>query len=273
MTSADAPRTAADTPPTAGTPSGLGRGQAVLLVLLLVGATLLVALPTWSTGTVRTATGEVDLAATGMSGAPAVWAGALVAGAAALFASLARRVGTVVAGLATVAGGVVVGIGAVGAARDPGSLLLAEARLHTGTSAPDVGSVAAQPWPWGAVVTGLLLVVVGLLILTRAHRWSAAGRRFERGTAPGSTRGTGTTPGTTTDDAVREASVDDAGTPSDDDTPAPSAAGTATGRPSSPAATRADTGSASAAADAERDRFVDDWDALGRGEDPTADHR
>ncbi|MGC5617018.1 Trp biosynthesis-associated membrane protein [Georgenia sp. Z1491] len=219
------------------TGSGPGRGQLVLMILLVVGATFLLALPTWAIGSVETATGEADLSATGMSGAPAVWAGALVAGAAALLAALSGRVGTIVAGLATFVAGVVVALGGLGAVRDPAALLHAEARLLTGTNAPTVDAAATEVWPWGVLVTGFLLAGAGVLVMAGSARWSAAGRRFERagGRAPAGTRDG-----------------------------APGAAGASSAVP---------TGSASAAADAARDRYVDDWDALGRGTDPSVDDR
>ena len=211
-----------------------GRGRIVLLVLVAVAATVVLALPTWAEGRLETATGTVELSATGMSGAPAVWAGALVAGAAALLAAMSGRVGTTVAGVATFGAGVVVVIGAAGAAREPAALMLADARVATGTNAPTVHEATATLWPWGAVVIGAAMCLLGVVLLALAPRWSSAGRRFERGVP---------------------------------------AAGS---RPASPATDPdgiAHPGSASAAADAARDRYVDDWDALGRGEDPTAGDR
>lgn len=217
----------------------LGRGTAVPLVLAVSGAVLLCALPTWSRAELQTATGWVELAATGMSGSSAVWAGALVGGAAALFTALAGRIGTVVAGVATALAGVVVVVGSLAALRDPAGLLMSEATVQAGTTSPTLRDATATPWPVGALVSGVLLLVLSVLVVVSSRRWTLAGRRFERQGAAGHDDGT---PGTS------------------------GAVGAAPG-----AGDR--TGSASAEADALRDRFVDDWDVIGRGEDPTGDER
>lgn len=258
--------------------AGLGRGGAVLLVLVAVAATFLLAQPTWATGTIGTATGEVELAATGMSGAPVAWAGALVAGAAALLAAMSGRVGTMLAGAATFVAGAVVALGGYGAARDPGDLLVAEARVATGTNAPTVLDAAATPWPWGAVAGGAVLIVLGLLLVASAGRWSAAGRRFERprGAAASPATGAASRSGGTGAGGVEHGPAADAtatATATAATDPPPSVPGGASGRRSGSPDTVAGGTSASAAADAARDRYVDDWDALGRGEDPTASDR
>ncbi|MGO1560560.1 Tryptophan-associated membrane protein [Actinomycetales bacterium JB111] len=217
----------------------LGRGTAVLLILAASGVVLLCALPTWSRAELQTATGWVELATTGMSGSPAVWAGALVGAAAALFTALAGRIGTIVAGAATLLAGVVVVVGALGALRDPGGLLMSEATVQAGTTSPTLRDAAATAWPIGALVAGVLLAALAVIVVVSSRRWTVAGRRFERqGAAP---HGDG------------------------------AAAGSAA--PSEPPAAGDRTGSASAEADALRDRFVDDWDVIGRGEDPTGDDR
>jgi hypothetical protein len=95
-----------------------------------------------------------------------------------------------------------------------------------------VSRVTTTPWPVVTLVGWVVLLAASALVLTTAHAWRSAGRRYDA--AAGTTAGRAASSG-------------------------PSAGGDAAPR-----------AAASRPADHAESRRVDDWDELSRGEDPTS---
>ncbi len=213
---------------------GPSRRTAIWVLLLLGGATLAAAAPTWSRTTGATALDpQVEVAITGTSAAPGVSAAALVLVAAALALGLVGRVGRWVVLVVAAASGVVSTAAALGVALDPepsARSAVADATGVTELTSPVSLTVA----PWIAAVLGVVTVLVVVWVAVGSRAWAGASTRHERATSGGA-----------------DGAAGDAG---------PSAQG--------PAVAAAERGPA--AADAPDDLADHDaWDALSRGEDPT----
>jgi uncharacterized membrane protein (TIGR02234 family) len=221
---------------------------ALLAVLLGAGLVVLATGRDWVTLTVAAPGGSIPVHADGRLAAPGAVALALVAVAGIVVAVTAGRVvRTVVAGLLLLAGLAVAAL-TVPVWRAPADAARpAVARVTgtiggTGTAGRD-GASAARPTPWPLVSAagGLLIAAGGLAGVIRGGGWPGPSRRFERpaGSIPGGPEPTGGDPG---QPAVA----------------APSGSVVA--------------GSVVAGSvEWERDRRLDAWDSLSRGEDPTAD--
>lgn len=210
------------------------RPAVVLTVLLGAGLVVLAGGRAWVTQAVTGVPGVTRVTTSGNQAVPAVTALALVAAAGAVAVALvgpiARRV---VAVLLMLTGLGVAGL-VVTVLRDPAGAVLPAVQNATGR----VGSVpggAAQltAWPGLAVAGGLLIALAGGVAVFVVGRWQGSGRRFEVSGTGGSRPGIGA-----------GADPDAAGVPG------------ALGP--------------SAARQARRERDLDAWDALSRGEDPTA---
>ncbi|WP_264030192.1 Trp biosynthesis-associated membrane protein [Cellulosimicrobium sp. SH8] len=212
-------------------PAGPSRRTAIWVLLLLGGATLATAVPTWLSTTGATALDpEVEVAVAGTSAAPGVSASALVLVAAALALGLVGRVGRWVVLAVAAASGVVATVSALGVALDPepsARSAVADATGVTELTAPVELTVA----PWLAAALGVLTVLAVVWVAVGSRSWAGASTRHER--ASGATA------------------------------PAAPAAGTAVPeeRPDRSRATEP------TAPDDLTDH--DAWDALSRGEDPT----
>ena len=221
------------------------RTRTVLALLVLGGLTFGTGSPTWVTTTVATALEpEVAVAATGTSAAPGVGAGALVLLAAGIACALTGRVARYVALVVAAAAGVLVVASTLVVIGDPTPAATAAASATSGVT--DLTSpVTLTAWPWAAVATGVLAVVVAVWGAVSARGWTATSGRHERADAAATgAAATGTAPGTAT-------------TPGGQ--PATSADGSRDAGP--------DVGAASGPDD-EIDPH-DAWDALSRGDDPT----
>lgn len=207
------------------------RTRTVLALLVLGALTFGTGSPTWVTTTVATALEpEVAVAAAGTSAAPGVGAGALVLLAAGIACALTGRVARYVALLVAAAAGVLVVVSTLVVVGDPTPAATAAASATSGVTEL-TSPVTLTAWPWAAVATGALAVVVAVWGAVAARSWTATSGRHERADAAAS--GSATT-GT---------SADTTRTSADDD-------GTAVGP------------------DDEIDPH-DAWDALSRGDDPT----
>jgi hypothetical protein len=219
------------------------RTRTVLALLVLGALTFGTGSPTWVTTTVATALEpEVAVAASGTSAAPGVGAGALVLLAAGIACALTGRVARYVALVIAAAAGVLVVVSTLVVVGDPVPAATAAASASSGVT--DLTSpVALTAWPWAAVATGVLAVVVAVWGIVAARGWTATSGRHERAdqtAAPGAaTAGGGS---------------------------AAAAAGSAAG-PDDGSGNRSGNGSESMDED-EIDPH-DAWDALSRGDDPT----
>lgn len=213
-------------------PAGPSRRTAIWVLLLLGGATLAAAVPTWLSTTGATALDpEVEVTVAGTSAAPGVSASALVLVAAALALGLVGRVGRWVVLAVAAASGVVATVSALGVALDPepsARSAVADATGVTELTAPVDLTVA----PWLAAALGVLTVLAVVWVAVGSRSWVGASTRHERAT--------GATPPTASAAAA---------TTAPEGRPDPSG----TTEPASP------------------DDLTDHdaWDALSRGEDPT----
>lgn len=207
------------------------RTRTVLALLVLGALTFGTGSPTWVTTTVATALEpEVAVAAAGTSAAPGVGAGALVLLAAGIACALTGRVARYVALVVAAAAGVLVVVSTLVVVGDPTPAATAAASATSGVTEL-TSPVTLTAWPWAAVATGVLAVVVAVWGAVAARGWTATSGRHERAEAAASGSATaGTSAGTT-----RTSPADD---------------GTAVGP------------------DDEIDPH-DAWDALSRGDDPT----
>jgi uncharacterized membrane protein (TIGR02234 family) len=172
-------------------PGGPARRTAIWVLLLLGGATLAAAVPTWLRTTGATALDpQVDVAVAGTSAAPGVSAAALVLVAAALALGLVGRVGRWVVLAVAAASGVVATVSALSVAIDPeptARSAVAEATGVTELTAP----VELTAAPWVAAVLGVLTVLVVVWVALGARSWASASTRHERaGATPATAAGT-----------------------------------------------------------------------------------
>jgi len=167
--------------------SGGRRGRAVLLLLLLAGATAVSALPTWfvAHGT-EALHGTVDVRVSGTDAAPAVLAAALVLAASALAAALVGRVGRWAVALVVVVAGLLVVGSTIAVVRDPVAAVH-EAVAHATGVGQLVGDVSTTAWPWVAVALGVVGALAGAWLPWAARSWARPSRRHEQAArvAPG----------------------------------------------------------------------------------------
>lgn len=218
-------------------PALRSRSRALLAVVALGGLSLGTGAATWVRTTVATALSpEVTVTASGTQAAPGLGAGGLVLLAAGVALALGGRVARYLVLAVVAAAGVLVVAAAVAVLADPVPAATAAAAGTAGVT--DLTSpVVVTPWPWAAVVVGVLTVVVAALGAAGAGQWSAASGRHERAA---------------------------------DAAPAPSeqASGPASAPAAPDAPTTADAAHRTGEAAGELDAH-DAWDALSRGDDPT----
>lgn len=184
----------------------LTRGRAVVLLLVLGAVAMGLSLLPWARATVPTVLGEQSVTVAGGDAAPATTAAGLALLATGLALALGGRWMIRLAAVAAAALGLVLGGSALQLLLDPEPRVLSAAGEVTGVR-QIIGSVSITPWPYLALLLGVLVVAAAVLVARVPA--TATSRRFER-TAPSA--------------------------------------------PSAPSG---------------RVRAMDDWDALGRGEDPT----
>jgi uncharacterized membrane protein (TIGR02234 family) len=231
------------------------RPAVVIGVLLGVGLVVLAGGRPWVSEGVTGVPGVTRVTASGNQVVPAVTALALVAAAGAVaLALVGRLLRRIVAALLVLAGLGVLGLVAT-VLQDPTGAALPAVQNATGQvgSSPGTGADLTA-WPWPAMAGGLLIAVAGAAGLVAAGRWAGSGRRYEA-------------PGTGVPELGRPVGADATAPGVADRRPAgagPAGAGPADGSPPSVSSV------SSAARQARRDQDLDAWDALSRGEDPTA---
>lgn len=160
----------------------LGRGRAVVLVLILGLALFAASLPTWATGAAPTMVGAQPVAIGGSQAAPGVPSAGAVVLVSALVLGLSGRVTRVLAIIGVILGGA---LGAVSAAQflaDPAPALLREAGAITGVAQLD-GDAAVTAFPTVALVVAVLVALAGIGLPFVLGSWHRVGRRYEVGTA------------------------------------------------------------------------------------------
>ncbi|MDW6063502.1 TIGR02234 family membrane protein [Streptomyces sp. FXJ1.4098] len=181
MSAAAVPQPRAHHEPTASAARGRRRSLGVALLSGALGAALvlLATSRTWAKGTAAVAKGTLPQHANGddITGLPGALA---VVGLAALVAVFAvNRVGRwVVSGLLALSGAGIV-VSAVLGASDKAALE-EKASQATGLADSAIHDVAYTPWPWVAMVGGLLLLLAGVLALGYGRHWPAMSGRYER---------------------------------------------------------------------------------------------
>ncbi|WP_345376793.1 Trp biosynthesis-associated membrane protein, partial [Promicromonospora umidemergens] len=159
------------------------RARTVLALLVLGALTFGTGSPTWVTTTVATALeSEVAVAAAGTSAAPGVGAGALVLLAAGIACALTGRVARYVALVVAAAAGVLVVASTLVVVGDPTPAATAAASEASGVTEL-TSPVTLTLWPWAALATGVLAVVVAVWGATAAKGWAATSGRHERAAA------------------------------------------------------------------------------------------
>lgn len=156
------------------------RRTAVWVLLLLGGATLAAAAPTWSTTTGASALDPVvEVAVAGTAAAPGVGAAALVLVASALALGLVGRVGRWVVLAVAALSGVVTTASALAVALDPepsARSAVAEATGVTELTAP----VTLTAAPWITAVLGVATVLAVAWVAAGTRTWGRASSRHER---------------------------------------------------------------------------------------------
>ncbi|MGW3566227.1 TIGR02234 family membrane protein [Streptomyces sp. NPDC000941] len=181
MSAAAVPQPRAHHEPTASAERGRRRSLGVALLSGALGAALvlLATSRTWAKGTAAVAKGTLPQHANGddITGLPGALA---VVGLAALVAVFAvKRVGRwVVSGLLALSGAGIVVSALLGASDK--AALEEKASQATGLADSAIHDVAYTPWPWVAMVGGLLLLLAGLLALGYGRHWPAMSGRYER---------------------------------------------------------------------------------------------
>lgn len=230
----------------------LSRPAAVVTVLVGVGLVVLAGGRPWVSQALTGVPGVARATASGNQAAPAVTAVALAAAAGAVALALTGRIARrIVALLLVVAGLGVVGL-TVAILQNPGQAVLPAVQNATGRVGSLPSGPAAEPiaWAWSAVVGGVLVLLGGLAALLGSGRWGTAGRRFETSTGSAAES-----------PASRPPAAGEAG----------KAAGAGqTAEPDAASVRSASASPRSAAGRTCRDQDLDTWDALSRGEDPTA---
>ncbi|MES4905240.1 MULTISPECIES: TIGR02234 family membrane protein [unclassified Streptomyces] len=192
MSAAAVPQPRAHHEPTASAARSRRRSLGVALLSGALGAALvlLATSRTWAKGTAAVAKGTLQQHADGddITGLPGALA---VVGLAALVAVFAvNRLGRwVVSGLLALSGAGIVVSSALGASDK--AALEEKASQATGLADSAIHDVAYTPWPWVAMVGGLLLLLAGLLALGYGRHWPAMSGRYERAGGGGKSRGAG----------------------------------------------------------------------------------
>ncbi|HEY6794544.1 MAG TPA: Trp biosynthesis-associated membrane protein [Kineosporiaceae bacterium] len=217
--------------------------RAVALLAVLVGAGLVVLATgrNWVTVTVAGAGGRLQVGADGRLAAPGAAAVGLVAAAGIVVALTAGRlVRAVVTGL-LVAAGLTAAALSVPVWHDPAGVAAPAAARVTGTVGQSRGDARVTAWPAASAAGGLLIATGGLVGVVRGRRWPGPSRRYER-----------------------DGGHVDAAPPGTEPAP-PGIEPAPPGGPAPPGL----AGRTRASASSERDRRLDQWDSLSRGEDPT----
>ena len=226
-----------------------GRRQIVLPLVVLGGAAVATAAPTWLTTIASTILDErVTVSVTGTAAAPGVSAAALVVVAAALALGLVGRVARWVALAVVALGGVVVAGSALNIIREP------EAAARTGVAEATgvigvVGDVSVSAAPYLTLLCGFAIMAVVVRSIVAPIDWGTRTTKYDApATGPGTSQGAASVAGASD---VSVSPVGSAGYASAD---------TQGGVPDTEPDTEPDADSLD-----ERDA----WDALTRGEDPS----
>jgi hypothetical protein len=177
-----------------------GRRRAILVVLALALAAPASGVPVWMRTSGSTALqGIVPVQVTGTQAAPAVPAAALVLLAAGIAIGLAGRLGRWVVVGAVVLSGLLQAAAAAAALADPAPTARTVVAAETGVELL-ASPVRLTPWPWIALVVGVLVVLAGVWLGVTSRRWARPSDRHD--VAPG---GTSTTPPPDDDQAAWDA--------------------------------------------------------------------
>ncbi len=153
----------------------------VLGGVLIAGLALLAWTQTWFELTLD---GGKSLTVSGQSAAPAISALGLASLALVGALSIAGRGVRIALGIVEAAIGIALVATAIGALTGPVAASATVITAATAVSGPEslaalVTSIAVTPWPWVAVVAGVLTVADGIAVLVTGPRWPGPTRKYE----------------------------------------------------------------------------------------------
>ena len=154
----------------------VGRGRAILVVLVTAGVVFAVAAPAWVRAVGSTAlVAHVPVAISGTRASTAVGAAALVLLAAGGALSLVGRAGRWVVAVVVIAAGILVAGSALAVIVDPIPVATAAVAEQTGAGALS-GAVRLTVFPYLATVVGVVVVAVGGFVARVSGAWATSAR-------------------------------------------------------------------------------------------------
>ncbi|WP_165962885.1 Trp biosynthesis-associated membrane protein [Occultella glacieicola] len=157
----------------------LGRGPAVLILLVAGAALLVTTLGTWVTAPVAATLGTETVSVAGTAAVPPAGSVALVVLAAALALGLSGPVVRMIAAVLVALAGAVALVSVLAFLRDPATPAQAAAGELVGVrEISGEPSVTVLPYLAACVAAGILLIGIALPFLV--GRWGRVGRRYER---------------------------------------------------------------------------------------------
>ncbi len=154
----------------------VGRGRAIVVVLVTAGVVFAVAAPAWVRAVGSTAlVAHVPVAISGTRASTAVGAASLVLLAAAGALSLVGRAGRWVVAVVVIAAGVLVAASALAVIVDPVPVATASVAEQTGAGALS-GPVRLTVFPYLTAAVGVVVVAVGVFVVRVSGTWATSAR-------------------------------------------------------------------------------------------------
>ncbi|MBZ2194639.1 Trp biosynthesis-associated membrane protein [Occultella gossypii] len=161
----------------------LGRGPAVLILLVAGAALLVTTLGTWVSAPVAGMLGTETVTVGGAAAAPVVPSVALVVLAAALALGLSGRVVRMLAAVLAALAGAAAAAAVLAFLRDPATPAQAAAGELIGVREIG-GEPAVTALPYLAFGVAAVILVLGIALPFLVGQWGRVGRRYERGSGP-----------------------------------------------------------------------------------------
>lgn len=243
-----------------------GRRRAVLALLVLGGASVAAAAPTWLTTYASTVLDpRVEVTVTGTSAAPGVSAAALVVVAAGLALGLVGRVARWFSLLVVLLGGLVVAVSALTVVLSPEAAARSGVAEATGIDGA-TGDVTVSVAAYLAVLCGLGIVAVAVRTAVAPIDWGSRSTRYDTPAHGGSGASTHADAGADGDGGAGAGAGAGAGSTRDG---TGETAGRATPGRAATSSPRSGSAASGTGADLEALDERDAWDALTQGDDPS----
>jgi uncharacterized membrane protein (TIGR02234 family) len=237
--------------------SGRAKYLSLLLVVVGSGTILLSSTQPWFSARLTEGAGRTGaLTVQGSAAAPALTALALAGLALTAALAIAGPVFRIVLAVLGLLLGVSVLISATGTLGDPVQAVSAAVTAATGVSGHSsvarlVASIDTQVWPAVAIAGGVILLLSSIGVVVTTRRWPGPSKRYQ----------------TRFEDENGASAADGFADLADDESP--DQAGMTTDVAAHPEAGAGTPGQERKPATNDRDRAIDSWDELSRGEDPT----